>query len=226
MNDENKLDKQNKSISIKQGNYNENIEGDYTQNTINIGVSPEVYAEAIKQGEEAKRKLKELERDRSLSATAKRILAEAEEAEENEDNKLYLDKIQEYSQIVNDEPIKRAAEAKVLEGKVLFSQLQLEEAQKAVERAVELDPNNPKYLNTLGEYLQWNGKHQEMAEISLKAIYLIKKQEPIDEILLSDGLDNLGTAYQFGGKYNLAVEPFQQALEIRKKLLAEEHPIM
>ena len=113
MKNENELNPQDKrNIFIGQGNYNENIEGDYN---INIGVSPELYAEAIKQGEEAKRKLKELERDRSLSATAKRILAEAEEAEENGDNKLYLEKIQEYSRILNDEPIKRAAEAKILE---------------------------------------------------------------------------------------------------------------
>ena len=39
MNDNNELDNQSKNVSINQGNYNENIEGDYTQNTINIGVS-------------------------------------------------------------------------------------------------------------------------------------------------------------------------------------------
>ncbi|MEM9271328.1 MAG: tetratricopeptide repeat protein, partial [Cyanobacteria bacterium P01_F01_bin.143] len=221
--DNNELDKQSKNVSINQGNYNENIEGNYTQNTVNIGVSPEVYAEAIKQGEEAKRKLEELKKDRSLSATAKRVLAEAEEAQENEDNELYLEKIQEYSQILNDEPIKRVAEAKVLEGQVLFSQINLKEAQEAVERAVELNPNNPEYLITLGEYLQWNGKYQEMEEVSLKAVALVKEQEPIDKILLANSLNNLGIGYQYGGKYDLAIEPLQQALEMRKKQLGEEH---
>ena len=179
-----------------------------TKNTTIFGVSPDVYAEAEKQAEEARKKLKELEEDRSLSATAKRVLAGAEEAEENGDNELYLEKIQEYRQILNDEPIKRAAEAWVLEGRVLFTQLKLKKAQKAVERAVELDPNNPEYLITFGEYLFWNGKYQEIEKVSLKAIALIKKQEPIDEILLAGSLSNLGLAYLNRGKYGSVIKPF------------------
>ncbi len=89
-----------------------------------FGVSQDFHTEAIKQGEKAKEELKQLKKDGSISATAKRVLAEAEEAQERGNNQLYLEKIQEYRQILNDEPIKRAAEASILEGRVLFSQLQ------------------------------------------------------------------------------------------------------
>ncbi|MEM7757723.1 MAG: hypothetical protein AAF298_06330 [Cyanobacteria bacterium P01_A01_bin.40] len=94
---------------------------------IRIGVSPELHQEAVKEGEKVKEELQQLKQDRSLSATAKRILAE-----EQGDQELYLAKIQEYRRILNDEPLKRAAESWELEGRVLFSQLRLKEAQKAI----------------------------------------------------------------------------------------------
>ncbi len=151
-NNENKLNlPQNRNISINQGNYSENIEGNYTQNITNIGVSPELYGEAIKQREKAQEELRQLKKDRSLNATVKRVLAEAEEAQEQGNDQLYLKKIQEYRQILNDEPIKRAAEAWVLEGRVLFSQLKLKEAQNAIEEAIKLDSTNPEYLLTFAE---------------------------------------------------------------------------
>ncbi len=90
-----------------------------------FGASPERLAEEVKLKEKAKqeeekvkKKLQELEKERSLSGTAKRILAEAEEAEEQGDKERYLAKIQEYRKLLNDEPIKRAAESWVLEGSV------------------------------------------------------------------------------------------------------------
>ena len=46
---------------------------------IRTGVSPELYQEALKEGEKAKEELDRLRKDQSLSATAKRILAEAVE---------------------------------------------------------------------------------------------------------------------------------------------------
>ena len=58
---------------------------DFRQSITVFGVSPELHEEALKEGEKAKNKLDELEKDRSLSGTAKRILAEAEEAEEQGD---------------------------------------------------------------------------------------------------------------------------------------------
>ena len=174
--------------------------------------------------EKAKGELQTLKKDRSLSGTAKRILAEAEEAEEQGDNKRYLAKIQEYRKLLNDEPIKRAAESWVLEGRVLFSQLKLKEAQKAIEEAVKLDSKNPEYLLRLAEYMRWNGEYQKMLEVSLKAMSMIKSQESSDEILLADGYSSLGLAYLWAGDYNSAYKPLQQASELYKKMLGEEHP--
>ena len=202
---------------------NSKIDNSSISTTI-FGGSPEIYSEAIKQSEKATKELEKLKKDRSLSATAKRILAEAEEAKEQGNNKIYLTKIQEYRQILNDEPIKRAAEAWILEGRVLFSQLRIKEAQNAVEEAIKLDSNNPKYLLILTDYLQWNGKYQRMKEVSQEAISLINNQESKNEILLAEGLSSIGRAYLLEGNYNSAINPLQKSLEIRKKLFREEHP--
>ncbi|MGB5636861.1 MAG: tetratricopeptide repeat protein, partial [Waterburya sp.] len=191
---------------------------------IRTGVSPELLEEAVKQREKANEEIQKLKKDKSLSATAKRVLAEAEEAEEQGDQELYLAKVQEYRKILNDEPIKRAAESWELEARVLFSQLRLKEAQQAIEEAVKLDDRNPEYLLTLAEYLRWNGDYQEMEEVSLQAVSVIESAEPTDEELLSSAHSSLGLAYLYEGKYNLAHNFLQQSLEMSKKLLGEEHP--
>ena len=212
------------SSNIKADRNSEIRDSSQSQSLTIFGVSPEIYEEAIKQGEEATKELKKLKKDRSLSATAKRVLAEADEAKEQGNNKLYLEKIQKYRQILTDKPIKRAAEAYVLEGRVLFSQLQLKEAQKTIEKAIKLDPNNPEYLLILADYLEWNGKYQKMIEISQEAIQLIKNKKPTDKILLAEGLSSIGRGYINIGNYNSANNPLLKALEISKKTLGEKHP--
>ena len=213
---------QTQTIESKDGS---SVEKSAQRQSITVfGVSPELHQEAVTEGEKAKEKLEELEKDRSLSRTAKRILAEAEEALEHGDNKRYLAKIQEYRKLLNDEPIKRAAESWVLEGRVLFSQLKLKEAQKAIEKSVKLDASNSENLLLLAEYMRWNGDYKEMLKVSLKAISIIKDRELLDEILLAEGYSSLGLAYLFSGDYSSAVNPLQNSLGIKKKLLGEEHP--
>ena len=182
------------------------IDSDQNQSLTIFGVSQEIHTKAIKEGEEAKKELETLKKDRSLSATAKRILAEADEALEQGNNDLYLAKIQQYRQLLNGEPIKRAAEAWILEGRVLFSQLRLQEAQQAIEEAVQLDSNNPEYLLILAEYLRWNGDYQTMEEVSLQAITVLKSQNSLDPILVADALSFLGHAYFLNGDYDSASE--------------------
>ena len=189
-----------------------------------FGVSPELHQEAGKEGEKAKKELELLKKDGSLSGTVRRILAEGEEAKENGDEKLYLAKIQEAKRRHHDESLKRLAELSVLEGRVLFSQLKLKEAQQAIEEAVKLDSRNPEYLLLLAEYRQWNREYKGMLEVSLKAMSMIKERESSEEILLADGYSSLGRAYWFSGNYNSALEPLQQSLEMRKKMLGEKHP--
>ena len=150
-----------------------------TQTFTVFGVSQDIYTQALEEGEEAKQELEILKRDMSLSKTAKRILAEAEEAEEKGDNDRYLVKIQEYRKLLNDEPIKRAAEAWILEGKVLFSQFHLQEAIQAVEEAVKLEPKNPEHLITLAEYRQWNGEYKTMEQVLSSRTSLSTSSEDI-----------------------------------------------
>ena len=204
---------------IKDDSKSENISSSLTIS----GVDEDVKAEAIKQGKEARQKVAALKKDASLSATAKRILDKADEAKEQGNDELYLEKIREYSRIFDDKSIKRKAESKVLLARVLFSQLKLQEAQRAIEEAVALEPNNIEYRLTHAKTLQGNGQYQKMIEVSLEAVLLIENQEPVDKILLAKGLNTLGGAYLFGGQYDLAVSPFEQALQLRKELLGEEH---
>ena len=197
------------------------------QDTTIFGISLRLHEKAIELREKAEQEreklreeLEKIKRDGSLSATAKRVLAEAEEAEEKGNKKLALAKIKEYRKIVENESNiinKKLAEAWILEGRTLFSQLKLEEAKNAIEEAIKLNSNNPKYLLTLADYLEWNGKYQKMIETSQKAILIIKNKKPIDKILLAEGLSSIGIGYTNKGNYNLATNPLQKSLEIKKK---------
>lgn len=191
---------------------------------IRTGVPPELHEQAVEEGEKAKQELQQLKQDGSLSATAKRILAEAEEAEEQGDQELYLAKIQEYRRIITDEPLKRAAESYELEARVLFSQLRLEEAQQTIEEAVNLDSSNPNYLLILANYLLWNGDYQTMEEVSLQAVALTEKAKLGGEELLPTAYSYLGSAYLYRGEYSKAHNFLQQSLAMNKKLLGQEHP--
>jgi len=204
---------------IKDDSKSENI----SQKATISGVDPDLRNEAIKKGEEASKKIDSLKKDGSLSTTAKRILDKADEANQQGNNELYLDKIREYDQILDDESIKKQVESKILLARVLFSQFQLKEAQRVLEEAVVLDPKNIESKLELAENLRWNGEYRRMEKVSLEAIELIEAQESVDERLLSIGLNRLGRAYVLGGQYDLAVGPLEEALELGKKLLGEEH---
>jgi len=209
------------SVDVKNNSSGKDID-----QSINIGggVPLDLYEAKVEEAEKAKNKLEELEKDRSLDETARGILAVAEKAREEGDEEKYLAKIREYRKFLNKEPIKRAAESWELEGQVLFSQLRVEEAQKAIEEAIKLDSNNPEYLLTLADYLRWNGKYQRMEKVSIQVIALIENEENVDEKLLGGAYSYLGLAYLNGGKYDLANNYLQQALEMRKKGLGEKHP--
>ena len=191
---------------------------------INIAeVDPKLRAEAIKQGEDAREKIALLKKDSSLNTTAKIILDKADEANKQGNNELYLEKLREYNQIIDDEPIEKQIESKVLLAKVLFSQFQVKESERILEEVITLESNNPEHFLDYAQSLKWNGKYQEMKEASLQAISLIRDQKIVDEILLSRGLNSLGGAYFFSGQYELAIRPLEKALKLRKKLLGEEH---
>ncbi|MEM9273387.1 MAG: tetratricopeptide repeat protein [Cyanobacteria bacterium P01_F01_bin.143] len=205
---------------IKDDSKSENL----SQKTTISEVDPALRDEAIKKGEEASKKIALLKKDSSLSTTAKRILDKADEANQQGNNELYLETIREYYQILDDDSIKRQVESKILLARVLFSQFQLKEAQKVLEEAVVLDPKNIESKLELAENLRWNGDYRRMEKVSLEAIELIEDQGTVDEWLLSRGLNSLGLAYLFGGQYDLAVSPFEEALELNKKILGEENP--
>ncbi len=213
-----------------------------TQNFLNIGVPIEEYNKQRDFVIEIENELQKLEeqveqiiRNGNLDVTEELLLEEIELEQKKGNNKRILEliqKLEKYRRIKENDSNKKLAEVLVLKGRVLFSQLQLKEAQKAIERAIELDSNNPEYLLILARYLRWNGKYQRTREVSEEAIILTKNQESKDrnnpdienkKFLLAECLSILGQAYLLGGNYNLAISPLQQSLKIRKKLLGKEH---
>ncbi len=57
----------------------------------------------------------------------------------------YRREVDKYREIAT----KKTAESLILEGRLLFSMFRFEEAEKVIERAVELEPNNQEYIALL-----------------------------------------------------------------------------
>jgi TolB-like protein/class 3 adenylate cyclase/Tfp pilus assembly protein PilF len=135
------------------------------------------------------------------------------------------------------------AEAFLLRGNILNDQMNKPlEAQKDFRRAFELDPGNPEVLNSLGYNFMQQGNYRKGAELIVKALevghgrkdpeYFLNwgmLYQAIDEYSKAESLylqakylapdwinpyTQLGKLYQEWGKYDLAIDYFEQALEI------------
>ncbi len=135
------------------------------------------------------------------------------------------------------------AEAYLLRGNILNDQMNKPlEAQKDFRRAFELDPGNPEVLNSLGYNFMQQGNYRKGADLIVKALEVGHgRKDPeyflnwgmlyqvIDEYSKAESLylqaknlapdwinpyTQLGKLYQEWGKYDLAIDHFEQALEI------------
>ena len=87
--------------------------------------------------------------EQSLEDQLKKIMVEAETAAKKGDRKLVISKTKEYKQLVKEESSNKEAELLAVEAKVLFSQQRFDQAEKSLEKALELDPDNQDYVQLL-----------------------------------------------------------------------------
>lgn len=85
------------------------------------------------------------------------------------------------------------------------SKQDLEEAKKALEKAIKLNPNDPIGHEMLGETFKRLGKNDE----AIKQLRMVLKIHP-DDI---DSLVNIGAIYTSSGRYKLAEETFENVLK-------------
>ena len=89
--------------------------------------------------------------EQSLENKLKKIMVEGEEAAKEGNRKLVISKLKEYKELVDEESNNKAAQALALEAKVLFSQERFEEAEKVIEEALILTPDNQDYIQLLSK---------------------------------------------------------------------------
>ncbi len=91
------------------------------------------------------------DKEYSLEDQLNKIMVEAETAAKKGDRKLVISTLKEYKQLVHNESNNKAAETLALEAKVLFSQHRFNQAEKSLEKALELDPDNREYIQLLSK---------------------------------------------------------------------------
>ena len=88
-------------------------------------------------------------KEQSLEDKLNKIMVEAETAAKKGDRKLVISTLKEYKQLVKEESSNKVAEVLAVEAKVLFSQQRFDQAEKSLEKALELDPDNQGYIQLL-----------------------------------------------------------------------------
>ncbi len=89
--------------------------------------------------------------EQSLEDQLKKIMVEAETAAKKGDRKLVISTLKEYKQLVQEESSNKVAEVLAVEARVLFSQQRFDQAEKSLEKALELDPDNREYIQLLSK---------------------------------------------------------------------------
>ncbi len=90
-----------------------------------------------------------VKQEQSLEDQLKKIMVEAETAAKKGDRKLVISTLKEYKQLVKEESSNKEAELLAVKAKVLFSQHRFNQAEKSLEKALELDPDNQDYIQLL-----------------------------------------------------------------------------
>jgi tetratricopeptide (TPR) repeat protein len=91
-------------------------------------------------------------------------------------------------------------------------------------KAVEMDPDNSRYLNNFGHQLTIMGDLQTARPYCEKALEIRKKVLGEEHPDTAESFNNIGYLLQAMGDLQAARPYCEKALEIRKKVLGEEHP--
>jgi tetratricopeptide (TPR) repeat protein len=114
-----------------------------------------------------------------------------------------------------------AAEAAYQLGRLAESRVDYGQAEKYYRQALQLQPDNPVYLNAAGK-LSWTlGHYPESEKLLKRALELREKSLKPDDPDIGQSLNNLALLYEVQEKYSEAEPLFRRALAIWEK---SEHP--
>ncbi|MBI5787331.1 MAG: tetratricopeptide repeat protein [Candidatus Schekmanbacteria bacterium] len=121
-------------------------------------------------------------------------------------------------------PIKAAHGAYYL-GNIKFIELQIDRAKGFYQKAAELYPKNPIFLNEAGMTNHLLGRTQNAVEYFQQALAVIKKgSRKLNNPQGAATLNNLSVAYKTLGNLQQAKECASQTYEIYVKIFGEDHP--
>ena len=119
---------------------------------------------------------------------------------------------------------KEAAAAAYQLGVLAESRIDYRKAGEYYQKAVQLQPDNPEYLNAAGRISYTLGNYRESEKLLNRALELRKKSLKPDDPKLATSLNNLALLYYTQGKYQEAEQLYHRALAIDEKALGPEHP--
>jgi tetratricopeptide (TPR) repeat protein len=118
----------------------------------------------------------------------------------------------------------QAAEAAYQLGVLAESRINYQKALGYYQKAVQLQPDNHRYLNVLGNLQHDLGLFQEAQPHLEQALQIREKTLGPNHPDTAVSLNNLGELYRARGKYAKAEPLYQRALKIKEKALAPNHP--
>jgi tetratricopeptide (TPR) repeat protein len=123
-----------------------------------------------------------------------------------------------------DPHIAAAAEAAYQLGKLAEDAIKYNEAIQHFERATQLTPDNPLYLEAAGSMAGTLANHQKEIEWEEKALAIYLDQNGAESVDVARLRNNLGSAWDFLGQYGKAIEYYELALVTVEKVLGVDHP--
>jgi tetratricopeptide (TPR) repeat protein len=123
-----------------------------------------------------------------------------------------------------DQSTAQAAEAAYQLGVLAESRINYLKAQEYYAKAVQLQPDNPQYLNALGNLQHTLGLYSEAQPHLEQALKIREKNLGPDHPDVATSLNNLALLYDDQGKYAEAEPLYQRARKIDEKALGPEHP--
>ena len=152
-----------------------------------------------------------------------KFIGEAKQALANGDN-AKADQLFTQVEEQADPHIAAAAEAAYQRGKLSEDAIKYNEAFRHYQRAIQLVPDNPQYLEDAGSMAGIVANHQNEVEWKEKALAIYLEQEGADSADVARLRNNLGMAWHSLGQYDKAVEYFELALASDLKAYGDDHP--
>ena len=123
-----------------------------------------------------------------------------------------------------DQSAAQAAEAAFQLGVLAESRIDYLKAQEYYARAVQLQPNNPRYLNALGNLQYTLGHYQEAQQHLEQALQIREKTLGPNHLDMAQSLNNLASLYLYQGKYAEA-DPLPAGSENSRKGGGTDHHV-